>query len=119
MTIGNISANSRPAASDVCGQFFVDPLESAGLVRFTTEGPDNPHPGDLLSQDPVGVVQSCLHPPELRHQTSDHESEGDGQDQHADDEQPRHPRVLAEGEHDTADNRDGRGQHCRASHHDQ
>jgi hypothetical protein len=46
-------------------------------------------------------------------------SEEDRQDEHAQDQEPNHPRILAEGQDHPADNGDWGGQHHRAGHDDE
>ncbi len=71
MTIGNISAISRPARSAVSVRSALARRSARRLVRLADEGPHHPDAGDLLAQHPVDLVDALLHEPELRHHLAD------------------------------------------------
>ncbi len=64
MTVGNMTAMSRPARSDVVRELVVGRGETLGLLGLAHEGPHHPDAGDLLAQHPVDLVDALLHDPE-------------------------------------------------------
>ena len=66
MTVGNISAISRPTASDTSVSSVLALAEAVLLVLVADEGADHPDAGDLLAQHPVHRVDAHLHRAEQR-----------------------------------------------------
>ena len=61
ITVGNMSAISRPARSEVVGELGVGVAEALGLLGLAHEGPHDPDAGDLLAQHLVHPVDALLH----------------------------------------------------------
>ncbi|GMA89382.1 hypothetical protein GCM10025868_46320 [Angustibacter aerolatus] len=61
ITIGNISAVSRPTAVAVSVRLAVDPREPLPLERLAHEGPHHPDAGDLLAQHQfTASIRTCM-----------------------------------------------------------
>ena len=66
MTVGNISAISRPTASDTSVSSVLASPNRSLLVLVADERPDDPDAGDLLAHHPVDPVDALLHAAEQR-----------------------------------------------------
>ena len=58
ITVGNISAISRPAPSETSVSSVLAPANRCLLVAVADEGADHPDAGDLLAHHPVDRVDA-------------------------------------------------------------
>ena len=77
MTIGNMSAISRPATSEVPVSSSFTVPKRPRLLALADEGAHDPDAGDLLAQHLVDVVEPLLHHAELRDHAADDGAERD------------------------------------------
>ena len=108
VTVGNISAMSRPAASDVVVSSPLAAPNRALSSGSRTNARTTRMPRDLLPQHLVHPVDADLHEPELRDHPGDHQADGDEQDGDAHQQQEGQPAILADGQDDATDRRDRR-----------